>query len=102
MGDQLAVPRTIEHSAEFGKRKDADRADEDLRAIGYIVALDRRGLTKVVCCRLSPIAPGYGPVIPRPFKQGAQDWHICTARRRRFADSSKRSAGELSLSLLGL
>ena len=48
MGDQLTTPRPVDHSAEFKKRKSAEAAAEELRALGYEVTLGKRGLMKVL------------------------------------------------------
>jgi len=48
MGDQLATPRSTDHSAEFKKRKSAEAAAEELRTLGYEVTLGKRGLLKVL------------------------------------------------------
>lgn len=47
MGDQLTSSRLIEHSADFRKRKAAEAAAHELRALGYDVSLGRLGLMKV-------------------------------------------------------
>ena len=48
MGDKLATPRPVDHSAEFKKRKSADTAGDELRALGYQVTIGKRGLLKVL------------------------------------------------------
>lgn len=46
MGDQLDVPREIEHFAIFTGRKEADAARAQLEAIGYRCSVVRRGWSK--------------------------------------------------------
>lgn len=48
MGDNLATPRPVDHSADFKKRKSAEAAADELRVLGYDVTLGKRGLLKVL------------------------------------------------------
>lgn len=43
LGDQLATPREVDHTAFFGKRGDAKAAAEELSRSGFTVHVSRRG-----------------------------------------------------------
>jgi len=48
MGDRPDVPRLVDHSAKFPRRSKADSAADELRGIGYTVAVGRRGFRDVL------------------------------------------------------